>query len=229
MSDGRAVGRPIVAEQESADVRHAIAAIAAAKAAGRNQRLVIMGEPNGSTPIGSLSAISLAELRESGLVELLTRWRAEHQRAFASRFNVTIEGTQRWLRDRVIGDPARVLFLIRDAADLPVGHVGMIMHTSPRSSAEVDAVLRGERAVAGTMASALRAMENWARTELGMADIWLRVLASNRRALHFYDRLGYAETGRQPLVSVECDGTTALVPGQGPIADEFVTMVRRSG
>lgn len=234
----------------STDAERARGVIAAAKAAGERQRLVIRDRSDRSdcsdrsdrsdrsdcsdcsdrsdrsTGVGSLSPIGLADLSTPGFVELLTRWRAEHPEAFASRFHVTAEGTDRWLRKQVIGNPDRILFLVRDIDFRPVGHLGIVLHSETALSAEVDAVLRGEKAAQGTMPGALRTLEHWAETQLGVADIWLRVLASNSRALRFYHRLGYSEVSREPLVSVRQDGVTRLVPGQAPITDEFVTMAR---
>lgn len=198
------------------------------KEAGGRRALSILRGSEVLAVVALLSPIGPADLDDADLVRCMTRWRAQNAEAFASRFHVTDQGTDSWLREQVIGNPDRILFLIKDLAGLPVGHLGLVLHDSGNLSVELDAVLRGEPAPGGTMRAAVRAMEAWSETQLGISEIWLRVLASNLRALRFYEHLGYVETWREPLTAVHEDGVTRLAPGREPAADEFVTMVRMS-
>lgn len=171
---------------------------------------------------GYLTPMSAVHANDSGFPVLLARWREAHQYAYPSRFSVTVEGTTNWLREAVIENANRLLFLIQDALLRPLGHLGILR--LPDGRLEIDNVLRGEPVFPGLMTAAMRTLENWVLLELDTQTLSLRVLQSNTRAVDFYLRLGYVVTSAQPMVW-RVDGESRTLVNSSEVGDEvFLTM-----
>lgn len=180
---------------------------------------------------GNISLVPLSDYHtyDQSLIEYIAKWRAEHQFAYPSKFQVTQEGTRNWLTHQVLRNDDRLLFLLVDRAGNPVGHAGVLL-TPNASVVEMDNILRGESAHPGAMSGAMRALEEWAYRELGIDTCTLRVLKSNEHARIFYERLDYQVVSQTPLRRVEnADGSSNLIPddGGGEAADDhFLIMVK---
>ena len=153
---------------------------------------------------------------------LLKNWRETNQFAYPTRFNVTLEGTQNWLKKGVIENPSRVLFWITDSNLVRLGHIGLV-YLPATSSCEVDNVLRGEAGHPGLMTEAMKSLENLVETELSLEEISLRVLESNAHAVAFYEKLNYKVIIKTPLMEMRDGDTLSLKPGS-PSVDTFLTM-----
>ena len=64
---------------------------------------------------------------------------------FPKQFNVTIEGTKRWLEKGVIDTEDRLLFLITSNG-VTIGHIGLYRFDYRAHSCELDNVLREKMA-----------------------------------------------------------------------------------
>jgi perosamine synthetase len=129
-----------------------------------------------------------------------SKWRRENVSAYTARFPVTDEGTARWLQQRVLDVPQRMLFLVLDPLGRPVGHLGFANGLELSGALEVDNVVRGEKqGNPGIMAAAMRALIKWGWEEFGPSLFYLRVLSDNERVVRFYEKLGFVEAGRIPL------------------------------
>ena len=149
---------------------------------------------------GMLLPLCEMHRRDPDTIGLLARWRSENESAYTARFPVTQEGTARWLKERLLDVPDRVLFLVLDAVGRPVGHLGFANGLGLEDALEVDNVIRGDKgAQPGLMGAAMQALVKWGRDEFGPTNIYLRVLSDNAHAIAFYQRLGFAEAGRIPL------------------------------
>ena len=152
-------------------------------------------------------------------VDLLTEWRNRFPDAFLSEFTATPERTMRWLAEVCGPDRTRILFMVEDAAGTAFGHVGLCNVDSAHSSGEVDNIVRGRDIVPGGMAAALRALLAWARGELGLRHLAVRVMADNP-AVRFYERLGFQPVKDVPLVRRQIGPAefrwTEHSQGQGP-------------
>ena len=171
-------------------------------------------------PVGNVHADDL------DLMILLARWRAENEFAFPTRFTVTPERTRQWVRDHVLGRSDRLLFLLRSGSGRLMGHVGIANAMGDRS-VEIDNVLRGQKGEApGLMAAGLVALLGWIEEQLSPCRIFLRVLASNRHAVNFYDHLGFVATASTPLRWVTKGGDRVLeeATDAGEPDDVFITM-----
>ncbi len=125
------------------------------------------------------------------IVRLLAKWRKDNSCWF-DVFKVTEQGTQKWLRDKVIGAEDRLLFLVETPTGRPFGHMGLFR-------GEADNFIRGEEnVVKGGITLALQAMLKWAFTELDIKELHLRVLPNNKRAVILYERCNFKEVARLP-------------------------------
>src|SRR5205823_1503819 len=112
---------------------------------------------------------------------------------------------------------------------LRVGHVGLFRFDFGGPSVEVDNVVRGVEGVApGLMYAAVQALLGWTFGELGMTSASLRVMSDNARAIRLYERCGFREALRVPLVRREEGPVVRWVEAdaghRGPVERHFVTM-----
>jgi Acetyltransferase (GNAT) domain len=140
-------------------------------------------------PIGYLAPIGSFFEGNKTLIKDMGRWRADHQYAYPSRFEVTDAGTEKWLKATVIENENRLLFLIQNEAGKSIGHIGLLCLDGTR--VEIDNVLRGESDSPGIVSASLAELEKFAYEELGLENLELRVLESNSHAVEFYLKLGY--------------------------------------
>lgn len=151
--------------------------------------------------------ILVTDRRESDkqLIKLLALWRKKHEQLFLAIFSVTLEGTKRWLRDRVINQPDRILFMIR-VKNQYIGHIGLYRFNFRNNSCDIDNVIRGVDRYPGIMGNALGYMMRWAKTEFGIKTFMVPTTSNNKRALRFYQRLGFTEVKRIPMIRVITSG-----------------------
>jgi perosamine synthetase len=161
---------------------------------------------------------------DSTLISEMGKWRDAHQYAYPSRFEITESGTSKWLKNAVIENEDRLLFLIQGPNGKYLGHIGFLK--LDQSRCEIDNVLRGEDDVPGIVTGALRELERFASEELGLELLELRVLASNSHAVDFYLNNGYQEASRIGLAAVEAANVVNLVESEENISDHFIVMVK---
>lgn len=135
-------------------------------------------------------------------VRVLTEWRNRHVRAFLTEFQAHEWRTRRWLTETVGPDDSRILFMVDAADGRTVGYVGLAFIDWEERSAEADAVVRGVGALPGIMTKALHTLLEWARGQLGLDSLGVRVRSDNP-ALAFYRTFGFREVTRVPLRAVE--------------------------
>lgn len=216
----------VSARRRSATDKIAVMKASRTEAEARARGLRIRDNGEQLVPVGTVHA------NDAHLVELLARWRHENALAFPNRFPVTLEGTARWLRERVLEVADRLLFLIELPDGRPIGHIGIANTFADGERVEIDSVLRGDPAAPpGIMAEALRTLRRWVDQELSPQEVFLRVLGSNERAIGFYARLGFSQTSFIPLRRV-VDGdheTLEEAPGSSEPDDIYVFMSYRVG
>jgi len=175
---------------------------------------------------GCLIPLSHLHLGDAQLVTELAQWRNAAAFAYPTRFPVTDEGTRRWMKDGVLDKADRLLFLIYDEFGRLAGHAGFANAINDECLLELDNILRGNSSARpGIMKEAVLSLQEWARTVLFPNGFYLRVLSTNLHALEFYQKLGYVEESRQPLIWVKEGGLEKLVPANGAEnEDAFVRM-----
>lgn len=176
---------------------------------------------------GCLVPLSYLHLRDDHLISKLSAWRAASSYAYPTRFPVTQEGTLKWMKEGVLDKADRLLFLIHDELGRLIGHVGFANAMNDNCLLELDNILRGESfARKGIISEAVIALQDWGRAVLFAEGFYLRVLASNAHAVHFYEKLGYVEEARSSLKAIVENGIEKLVPAdQSEGTDAFIRMV----
>jgi perosamine synthetase len=146
---------------------------------------------------GYLVPVAEVHARDSDLIATLARWREQNTFWYPTQFRV---GTAAWLRSQVLDVGDRILFLVMDGQETPVGHLGLAHAVNDRRDMKVDNVMRGERGCRpGIMSRALRTMLDWAEQTLGPRLIYLPVFRDNEHAIQFYRRLGFRDERLVPL------------------------------
>ncbi|MEG2029435.1 MAG: GNAT family protein [Janthinobacterium sp.] len=168
------------------------------KAAGSPSELVL---PIGKPVEALLRPIATSQDKLSGTdARLLSEWRNRHVKSFLTEFDSQETRTMHWLATAVAADPGKILFMVDTLDGQSVGHVGLGFIDWQRGYVEADAIVRGGVARKGLMTLALQTLLQWARHSLGLHDIWVRVRSDNA-ALAFYEKAGFREHKRVPLVS----------------------------
>lgn len=166
--------------------------------AGPNLALAV-----GTPPIALLRPVAtVKEAQSAGDVRLLTAWRNRFVKAFLTEFEATENRTSRWLDEVVAADDCRILFMVDDMDGATIGYMAVAFIDWDKRTGEADAVVRGEPAQPGLMKQALRTMLDWARGQLGLTAIGVRVRSDNP-ALSFYQKCGFVEQRRTALVRHE--------------------------
>jgi perosamine synthetase len=171
---------------------------------------------------GYLVPLSEFHLSNKPLIEKFSLWRRNNQFAYPNRFQVSIEGTETWLKHAVIENPDRLLFIVLDKFGESIGHLGVLRIGA--GEVEIDNVLRGEARAPGIMYTAMEAIENFCYHEFGLESISLRVLKSNPHAIDFYEKLHYSKVTEIPLADVGLNGTVKLVESTDNVCDYFQVM-----
>lgn len=132
-------------------------------------------------------------------VRVLTLWRNRHVDAFLTEFDATESRTRDWLTTQVGPDETRILFMLDDAHDgHTLGYMGLAYIDWAQRYGEADAIVRGAATASGLMTRAMCIMLDWARHQLRIERIGVRVRSDNS-ALNFYRKFGFREVRRVPL------------------------------
>ncbi len=179
--------------------------------------------------VGQLIPFTQAHATDDAVIRLLAKWRDQSQDAFPGQFKVTFEGTKGWAQRQLMQLPDRMLFLIVDDKQNMIGHIGLFRFDFKKRFCEIDNVVRGEDAGKGLMTLATNALMQWGRDALHVKDFYLRVMSNNTRALNLYERTGFSEILRVPLVLLKnADGSLSWVSAGHHVYEAperyFVTM-----
>ena len=132
----------------------------------------------------------------------LTHWRNRYVTSFLHEFEATEKRTAAWLAEVVGPDDTKILFMLDDAAGRTFGYMGLAAIDWGHGSVEADAIVRGLDAPRGVMSEALRTLISWARLQLDLPCVRVRVRSDNT-ALEFYKKLHFSEFMRKPLRRTE--------------------------
>ncbi|MCX6798439.1 MAG: GNAT family N-acetyltransferase [Candidatus Falkowbacteria bacterium] len=134
------------------------------------------------------------------LMELLSRWRKKHEFWFQAQFPISAERTIAWFKNKVIGAPDRLLFIIK-VDDLYIGHVGLFRFNFENLTCEIDNIVRGEdNVVPGIIGDSVAKMMEWGKNNFGIKNYTLQTTSDNDKALRLYDKMGFVEIKRIPLL-----------------------------
>ncbi len=146
--------------------------------------------------------IPICELHASdkNLMRYLAEWRKENMPSFPSQFTVTLEGTAQWLRKNLLDVEDRILFLVVDKYNNPIGHLGFANGLNDQCELEIDNVVRGVKNTSpNIMSIAMKRLLDWAEEFIAPEQIFLRVFSDNHHAIKFYKNLNFVEGELIPL------------------------------
>lgn len=167
--------------------------------------------PVGSPAEAILRPVATQEKRlNSNDVRVLTDWRNRFVSAFLNEFEATPSRTARWLVDVVGVKPGKILFMADDLRGKTWGYMGLDYIDWDQGYGEADAIVRGGEAVPGRTKRALQVLLAWAKGQLGLRELGVRVRSDNP-ALEFYQKTGFREARRVPLRRVMEPGNTRWV------------------
>ena len=132
-------------------------------------------------------------------VRLLSQWRNRHVKSFLTEFNAHDERTAAWLGGPVHADGSKILFMLDALDGKRLGHLGLGFIDWQAGYGEADAIVSGGESPPGLMKLALRTLLHWARDQLGLATLGVRVRSDNPAVL-FCEKVGFRELQRVPLV-----------------------------
>jgi RimJ/RimL family protein N-acetyltransferase len=159
-------------------------------------------------------------------IALLTQWRNRYRRYFLTDFEATEERTLRWLTSIAGPDSSRILFMVETIDGEPFGHVGLC--NVDEIYGELDNVVRGGEGPEGSMAAAASAVCAWARSTLGLEQLWVRVLADNP-AVIFYEKLGFRPVKDVPLNYQATSETGRWIEHTGPrVGDRYLRYMEQA-
>lgn len=136
------------------------------------------------------------------IISLLSKWRKNNMEGFFAIFNVTDEGTKRWFKAGLLDQKDRLLFLVK-IKNCYIGHVGLWRFDFNKKTCEIDNIVRGEKGYPGIMESAIASLHEWGKTVFNLKHYMLQVASDNLKAIKLYQRLGYKEVKRTPLIQVK--------------------------
>jgi hypothetical protein len=162
---------------------------------------------------------------QPGDVQRLTDWRNRFASAFLTEFQATTDRTARWLTEVVGPNDSKILFMVDDPVGRTFAYAGIDFIDWTALSGEADAIVRGGDAPPGTMTEALRTLMAWARGQLGLHELGVRVRSDNT-ALEFYRKIGFREMRRVALREVAEADRVALVedPSRAAVDPSLVYM-----
>lgn len=135
--------------------------------------------------------------------KLMGEWREQNPSISASTFKITVERTEKWLDNLIIGRDDRLLFMITLLDGTYVGHIGFSSFDYASKTAEIDSVMRGVKNIApGIMTFALKTMLWWGKNVARIEHIELSTDFDNEKSLKLYRRCGFVDKKRKALVKV---------------------------
>lgn len=140
--------------------------------------------------------------KDVNLMDIIGGWRKKNEIWFASHFEVTVERTTKWFKERLIDTPDRLLFMIKVGNDY-IGHIGLFRFDFENGTCDIDNIIRGEPAYPGIMNNAIRNMMNWGKPTLGLKGYFVKTFLDNAKAVNLYEKLGFKEILRIPMIQAE--------------------------
>jgi RimJ/RimL family protein N-acetyltransferase len=131
-------------------------------------------------------------------LQLLSEWRNRFVKSFLTEFMADDARTGKWLSGAVHEDDGKILLMVETLSGERVGHIGLGFIDWTTGYGEADAIVRGGNAPPGLMKLALQTTLQWAKDQLGLTTLGVRVRSDNT-ALDFYRKVGFEEIKRVAL------------------------------
>ena len=174
-----------------------------------------------------LVPLSHMHIQNSKIVEELCNLRNDFISIYPNSSPADFSSTQIWLKELVISNDSRILFLVVDKKNRIHGHLGLWQRDD--LNLELDNVLKAPHSkVPGLFGAAVIAIEKWINELVNVSELNLRVLESNEHAIKFYVKNGYSEISRKPMnwVSNGQGGRNLEESTGGESNEAWITMMK---
>lgn len=152
-------------------------------------------------PLGWLTPIGTREAEDPNIIASLTKWRRMFMRYFLTQFTPSDERTHDWLRNVVIPNNDRILFMIVENSGVPIGNFGVC--NLDEKEAELDNLIRGEKGGDRELIYYSEvALLWWLFVEMKISSVCLHVFSNNLKTIALHSRVGFSEIKRMDLERV---------------------------
>ena len=151
--------------------------------------------------------ISLRVIDESNeTLELSTKWRKDNQKWFQTSFEPTIESTKKWIRDIIMSDNDRIMFMIL-LDNKKIGQIGLDRYVLDDNSIDVTGTLKDPSIKDHRiMGHAQKALCEWSFDYLNVSKIIIRVFSDNYRKINLCERCGALTVNSIPMKKIVENG-----------------------
>ena len=157
--------------------------------------------------VGKLVPVGDWILDDKDKIELIRSWRQRTMRMFLTQFESTYEKTYGYLKNLSIAQEGRIFFLIYDADNRFIGHMGIADVNG--NTGELDNLMRGvEGGDPRLVYFAEIALLDWCIKNLGIKESDVRVLSYNWLVTSLHEEVGYVHKEKIPLKKNSKDGVT---------------------
>ena len=142
--------------------------------------------------LGNLRSICDLHANDKEIISKLALWR-EQATTFRDTFKITFDGTKRWLHERLLDVPDRILFLVIDSENIPIGHMGFDRSLNDDCILNFDNIIRGaKRTNPEIMFEAVKSMFSWAYDVIKPKIIMSTpVMEYNTNSVRFHNYAGF--------------------------------------
>lgn len=163
---------------------------------------------DGGRMVGYLKAIDLSMCENEQVISKLVQWRTMFSDAFFTKFNVTYERTGNWLKNTVIPDCSRILFLVCDFDNTVYGHFGIA--DLSKDGAELDNAIHGCQCGPGFI-HVERSVIHFCFCSLNVQFVTARVFSNNIGAHMMHRNAGLHLKEIKALKKIQTDYDTRYV------------------
>ena len=91
---------------------------------------------------GYLQPISTLHIKSKNLIKSLCNWRNNSIETYYNSSTATIESTEKWLKNNLLENSNKILFLVFNVNCDLIGHIGLFLNEEKPYEIELDNVLR---------------------------------------------------------------------------------------
>ena len=144
--------------------------------------------------------ISLRVIDDSSdTLYLSTKWRQNNLKWFQSTFTPTEKNTKEWIKNTILKDPDRILFMIF-LDGKKIGQTGLDRYVIEDNSIDITGTLKDQSLHdPRVMEYARKALLRWAFEYLGVSKVVFRVFSDNYPNINLIERCGALTTNSIPM------------------------------
>lgn len=167
------------------------------------------------TIIGAIRVVNENIASDPEVIRQMTRWREANAEKFFTQFSPTCERTSAWLKNVVLPDMSRILFLVEGMGRQRLGQFGLCGINS--DEAQLDNGIRGE---AGGHPQLFHHVEvaviHFCFELLGVTRVFGKMFSNNTMAILLHRIVGLSVENTQPLQILSTPGETCYEVATSP-------------